>query len=542
MAAPLFIEIHFSPNYLVMTREIVIDVQPKDITIGLLEDGRLAEYQRESQNASFAVGNIYLAKVKKLMPGLNAAFVDVGCEKEGFIHYQDLGPQFRTLSKFIKQQVSDRKHLLPIDKAKFESDLTKDGTVADVLQQGQEILVQIAKEPISTKGPRLTSEISMPGRFMVLMPFQDKVSVSAKIKSSEEKVRLKQIINSCRPKNFGVIVRTSAQGAQAEDIEHEMATLVHRWEEAMLKVQKGQMPSLVYEESSRAVALLRDIFNPSFENVWVNDPATFNQIKEYVHLIAPEKAGVVKLYEGELPILDNFDVTRQIKSSLGKTVSCKAGAYIIIEHTEALHVIDVNSGHRSHQAEDQEENALAVDMAAADEIARQMRLRDMGGIVVIDFIDLNKQENREALYHHMKELMLSDRAKHNILPLSKFCLMQITRQRVRPVMDVQTAEACPVCGGKRVVKPSILFPEILESKLDYLVHELKVKKFSLHVHPFIAAYLKKGWIFSRLWKWKRRYGSGLKLIPNQSLEMLQYKVFDADRNEIDLKQEIDKHV
>lgn len=525
-----------------MTRDVVIDVQPKEITIGLLEDNRLAEYQRESQNVSFAVGNIYLAKVRKLMPGLNAAFVDVGCEKEGFIHYQDLGPQFKTLAKYVKQQLSDRKHPLPIDKVKTEPELEKAGTVSDVLQQGQEILVQIAKEPISTKGPRLTSEISLPGRFMVLMPFQNKVSVSAKIKSSEEKTRLKQIINGIKPKCFGVIIRTSAQGASAEDLEQEMSALTHRWDEAIQKIMKGQLPSLVYEETSRAVALLRDIFNPSFENIWVNDPATFTQIKEYVHLIAPEKADVVHLYEGEMPILDKFDLTRQIKSSLGKTVSCKAGAYIIIEHTEALHVIDVNSGHRSRQADDQEENALAVDMAAADEIARQMRLRDMGGIVVIDFIDLAKAEHREQLFKHMKELMQSDRAKHNILPLSKFCLMQITRQRVRPVMDVQTAESCPVCGGKHVVKPSILFPEILESKLEYLTEELKVKKFYLHVHPFVAAFLKKGGLFSQLWKWKWRFGFGMHLVPDQSMELLQYKVHDAEHGEVDLKQPIDNHV
>lgn len=525
-----------------MTREVVIDVSPKEITIGLLEDGRLAEYQREARNASYLVGNIYLAKIKKLMPGLNAAFVDVGYEKEGFIHYQDLGPQFLTLAKFVKQQISDRKHLIPMDRIKREDDLRKEGTVSEVLQVGQEILVQIAKEPISTKGPRLSCEMSLPGRFMVLIPMQDKVSVSTKIKSSEEKVRLKQIIQSIRPKNFGVIVRTSAQGASAEDLTHEMEALTKRWEEAMLQLQKGQLPSLCYEENSRAVALLRDIFNPSFENIWVNDEATFHQIKDYVSLIAPEKADVVKLYEEDQPILDKFAVTRQIKSSLGKTVSCKAGAYIIIEHTEALHVIDVNSGHRSRQAEDQEENALLVNMAAADEIARQMRLRDMGGIVVIDFIDLTKQENREKLFQHMKTLMLNDRAKHNILPLSKFCLMQITRQRVRPVMDVQTAEACPVCGGSHVVKPSILFPDILQDKLDYLTRDLKVKEFKLFVHPFIAAYLRRGWIFSRLWQWKRRYGFGWKLIADESLELLQYKLLDKERQEIDLKQEIDKHV
>ena len=526
-----------------MSSEVVIDVQSKEITIGLLEDGKLAEYQRERQDASYSVGNIYLARVKKLMPGLNAAFIDVGYEKEGFIHYQDLGPQFTTLAKYVKQQISDRKHLIPISRFKLEADMTKDGTVSDTLTVGQEILVQIAKEPISTKGPRLTCDLSLPGRFMVLIPFQNKVSVSTKIKSSEEKNRLKQIISGIRPVNYGVIIRTSAQGVGAEELSQELTSLVKRWEGCVTTLMKGKLPSLCYEETGRAVALLRDIFNPSFENIWVNDPATFSQIKDYVSLIAPEKADVVKLYDEEQPILDKFAVTRQIKSSLGKTVSCKAGAYIIIEHTEALHVIDVNSGHRSRQAEDQEENALLVDMAAADEIARQMRLRDMGGIVVIDFIDLNKPEHRDELYKHMKTLMETDRAKHNILPLSKFCLMQITRQRVRPVMEVMTAEACPVCGGRRVVKPSILFPDRLQEKLDILTSEMKVKRFSLHVHPFIAAHLRQGWFFrSRYWQWRRRYGMAWRLISDESMELLQYKVLDADRNEIDLSQPIDAHV
>ena len=523
-----------------MTREVVVDVRSKEITIGLLEDGRLAEYQREARGESYTVGNIYLARVKKLMPGLNAAFVDVGYEKEGFVHYQDLGPQFKTWSKFLRQQQSDRKHLVPLDRVQRQADMPKEGTVADVLEVGQEILVQIAKEPISTKGPRVTCDISLPGRFMVLIPFQDKVSVSQKIRSSAEKVRLKQVIQAIRPRNFGVIVRTSAEGKHVDELNAELNALVRRWNDAMAALQRSAGPSLCYEENSRAVALLRDIFNPSFENIWVNDQATLTEIKDYVHMIAPEKEQIVHLYDGDVPILDKFNVTRQIKSSLGRTVSCKAGAYIIIEHTEALHVIDVNSGHRSRQGTDQEDNALAVDLAAADEIARQMRLRDMGGIVVVDFIDLAKAEHREQLYKHMKELMLADRAKHNILPLSKFCLMQITRQRVRPVMDVMTDEACPVCGGKHVVRPSILFPERLEEKLDYLTTTLGVKTFRLHLHPFVTAYLRRGWFFSsRYWKWRLRYGWGMRIVADQSMELLQYKIYDAHKNEIDLKDKQD---
>ncbi len=525
-----------------MTREVIIDVQPKEITIGLMEDGRLAEYQRDCQDASFSVGNIYLARVKKLMPGLNAAFVDVGGDKEGFLHYQDLGLHFATMAKFAKQQLSDRRHMLALQDMDVESDLPKEGTIANILQVGQDILVQVSKEPISTKGARLTGEISLPGRFMVLMPLQDKVSVSAKIKSAEEKNRLKQIVNEVRPRNFGVIIRTSAKDAQAEELQAELAALMRKWEGLVRKLMKGQVPSLVYEEISRPVALLRDLFDPSFENIWVNDTATYEQIKDYVSLIAPEKANVVKLYKEETPILDKFDVTRQIKSSLGKTVSCKAGAYIIIEHTEALHVIDVNSGHRSHQADAQEENALAVDMAAAEEIARQMRLRDMGGIVVIDFIDLQDPTHRETLYKHMKELMQGDRAKHNILPLSKFCLMQITRQRVRPVMDIQTAESCPVCGGLHVIKPSILYPEIMASKLEWMNTQFKLRRFYLHVHPFVAAYLRSGGFRSWWWRWKLKYGFRFHLVTDQSMEVLQYKVMDGDGNEVNLKQPIDNHV
>lgn len=525
-----------------MTQEVVIDALSQDqLTIALLEDGRLAEYQRESKNLSYAVGDIYLARVKKLMPGLNAAFIDVGHEKEGFLHYQDLGIQYPVLAKFVKQQISDRKHLIPMDKVELGDTLPKDDTIDHYLTVGQEILVQVSKEAISTKGPRLTCDISLPGRFMVLCPFMDKVSVSAKIKSSEEKVRLREIVKSLLPKGFGVIVRTSAMGVSTDELSKELTALVGRWTDAMTVLQKGKMPSLCYEETGRAVALLRDIFNPSFQNIWVNDPATFTQIREYVKLIAPEKADVVHLYDEMQPILDHFAVTGQIKSSLGRTVSCKHGAYIIIEHTEAMHVIDVNSGHRSRQSDDQEENALLVNLAAADEIAHQMRLRDMGGIVVIDFIDMHKSENRDQLFSHMKELMKNDRAKHNILPLSKFCLMQITRQRVRPVMDIQQPEACPVCGGKHYVKPSLLFPQRLEEKIDIFVNDRGINDFRLYLHPIIISHLRDGWFFQSLyWQWRRKYGFKWHLIADQSMEILQYRFLDHDGQEISLKEEENK--
>ncbi|MDO5570727.1 MAG: Rne/Rng family ribonuclease [Bacteroidales bacterium] len=521
-----------------MTSELVVDVQPKEIAIAVLEDKRLVEFQKEARNISFSVGDIYLGKVKKLMPGLNAAFVDVGYEKDAFLHYLDLGPQFSSEAKFVKQQLSDRKKTLSISKATILPDIEKDGTISDLLKAGQEILVQITKEPISSKGPRLTTEISFAGRYLVLIPFSDKVSISQKIKSNEEKARLKQLLQSIKPKNFGVIVRTSAEGKRVAELDNELKTLVQCWEDSLTKLLKAKTPSLVFEETGRTVALLRDIFNPSFQDIWVNDDETFHQIKNYVTLIAPERADIVKLYKGELPIFDNFAITKQVKSSFGKTVSFKSGAYLIIEHTEALHVIDVNSGNRSKSNSGQENNAIDVNLAAAEEIARQLRLRDMGGIIVIDYIDMQETENRQKLFDKMRELMSLDRAKHNILPLSKFGLMQITRQRVRPAMDVETTEECPVCFGKKTIQPSILFPDRLEDKIDYMVNKLKMNDFTLHVHPFVAAFIKKG-ILSQYLKWKFKYGFKFKLIPDQSLAMVEYRFYDKEKIEIDLKEEIE---
>ena len=522
-----------------VTSELYIDVQPKKISIALTEDKRLAEYQEEEQSVSYSVGNVYLAKVRKHMPGLNACFVNVGHERDAFLHYLDLGLQFPSYAKYLKQVQSDRKNLYPFEKASVLPDLPKDGSVQTTLQQGQEVLVQIVKEPISTKGPRLTCDLSFPGRFLVFTPFGEKVSVSTKIKSSAERARLKQIIESLKPKNCGIIVRTVAEGKRASELDAEMKVLTSRWEETLRKVQQAkELPVFVYEETSRTVGMLRDLFNPSYENIYVNDENVFKEVHDYVSLIAPDRVGVVKLYKGKLPIFDNFDITRQIKSGFGRTVSYKHGAYLIIEHTEALHVVDVNSGNRTRNPNDQEANALEVNLGAAEELARQLRLRDMGGIIVVDFIDMKLAEDRQQLYEHMCELMKRDRARHNILPLSKFCLMQITRQRVRPVMDVAVEEACPTCHGTGQIKSSFLFHKVLDGKIKFLYHKLGIKRFTLHVHPYVAAYLNQG-IISIYRKWQLKYGLGVKVIPSQKLAFLQYEFYDKDGQEIDMKEEVE---
>ena len=522
-----------------MTSEVIIDVQPKDISIALLEDKQLVEYQQEQRTESFSVGNIYVAKVKKLMPGLNACFVDVGAERVAFLHYLDLGSQYYSFEKYLKQVVSDRKKLYPIQKAHIQPELKKDGSIATTLKVGQEILVQIVKEPINTKGPRLTCELSFAGRYLVLIPFDDNVSVSTKIKRGEERSRLKQLIQSIKPKNFGVIVRTVAEGKRAAELDAELKVLLKRWEDTITKVQKTtDRPKLCFEEESRAVALLRDLFNPTYDAINVNDAQIFDEIKNYLEIIAPEKKEIVKLYKGTVPIFDNFNVTKQLKSGFGKTVNYKHGAYLIIEHTEAMHVVDVNSGTRIKKENDQEANALETNLGAADELARQLRLRDMGGIIIVDFIDMKLPEDRQMLYERMCKNMQKDRAKHNILPLSKFGLMQITRQRVRPAMSVNVEEVCPTCFGKGTIKSSFLFTDTLENKIDNLVNKIGIKKFYLHVHPYVAAYINKG-VFSMKLQWQMKYGLGVRVIPSQKLAFLQYEFYDENKQFIDMKEETD---
>ncbi len=540
-ATNLFLKesVFIKQHYFTMRSELIVDVKPTSISTALLEDGRLMSLQKEPRDASYAVGNLYFAKVKKLMPGLNAAFVNVGYGKEAFLHYLDLGSQFASYSDFIKQvRQSGGKRQINLSKIKLKPDIDKHGSVTDVLEAGQELIVQISKEPISTKGPRLTTEITFTGRFLVLIPFNNKILVSQKIKDRAEKMRLRRLIESIKPKNFGVIVRTSAENKRAAELNSELKVLLKCWDESVAKINYSEPPSLIYEEESRAVSLIRDIFNPDFESINVNDAEIFEQIHNYVSLIAPERGDIVKIYTDDQPIFDRFNVTRQMKSSFGKTVSFRSGAYIIIESTEALHVIDVNSGNRSRKTTDQESNALDVNLLAADEIARQLRLRDMGGIIVIDFIDMAKSDHRQALYDHMKEVMQNDRARHNILPLSKFGLMQITRQRVRPALDIVTSETCPSCGGKGEVMPSLLFTDLLKDKIHYLVNDLGVKGFIMYVHPFVDAYLKKGLISIYL-KWRREFGRLFKIMPDQDLAYLQYRVIDKNKQEIDLSEEKD---
>lgn len=517
-----------------LNKDLIIDAGDSEVALALLEDKQLVELNKEKRNVKFSVGDIYLGKVKKIMPGLNAAFINVGYERDAFLHYLDLGAQFRTQHKYYTAAIQKQGKIPPVSKFKPDPDIDKDGKITDVLTQGQTVIVQITKEPISTKGPRLASEISIAGRNLVLMPYCDKVSVSSKIESSEEKNRLKAIVQSIKPRNYGVIVRTVAEGKKVAVLDAELRELVAKWESAFSSIKKDtKTPRLFIGEMNRTSTILRDMLNVSFNNIHINDASFAEEVRTYIREIAPEKEKIVKVYKGTMPIFDHFGINKQIKALFGKTVSFKHGAYLIIEHTEALHVIDVNSGNRSRSGNDQEANALEVNLEAAQEIARQLRLRDMGGIIVVDFIDMQTNENKQALYERMKDVMSNDRTKHNILPLTKFGLMQITRQRVRPEMNIITNEKCPSCQGTGETKPTILFTDELERSLAFIVDKVKTSKIILNVHPFLASYLSTGFPSVRL-KWSLKYRKRIKVQAITSYYMLEYHFSDPDGNEIDL--------
>ncbi len=516
-----------------MNNELIIDSTPSEVVIALLSDKRLVELNREKRNNNFSVGDIYLGRVKKVMPGLNAAFVDVGYEKDAFLHYLDLGPQAASLNRYTQLTQSGKQSSADLTGFKLEKEIPKDGKIGNVISANQQILIQIAKEPISTKGPRITSEISLAGRYIVLIPFADKISVSQKIKTSEEKSRLKQLMASIKPKNFGVIVRTVAEGKSVAELDADLNDLMSKWNKCYEALKTAVPPQKVLGEIDRTSAILRDLLNASFNSIHVNEEKLFDETKNYLSAIAPEREKILKLYKGSVPIFDNFGVDRQIKALFGKTVTMKSGGYLIIEHTEALHVIDVNSGNRAKSDNNQETNALEVNLEAAVEVARQLRLRDMGGIIVVDFIDLHSAENRKLLYDKIRDEMAKDRAKHNILPPSKFGLVQITRQRVRPEMNIVTVEKCPTCGGTGEIQASIVLMDQIENNLRYILKEQNETGVTLCVHPYLEAYITKGFFWSSLrHKWGRKYGKKIKVKAMTSYHFLEYHFLNKNEDEI----------
>lgn len=520
-----------------MSNDLIVNVSPDEVSIALMRGKELTELNKEKNNYAYNVGDYYLAKVTRVIPNLNAAFVDVGYEKDAFLHYLDLGPDIRSLNKYVQETISGKQKSSNLMYFKFEPQIRKEGKIGDVLKPGYHVLVKIAKEPISQKGPRLSCELALPGRYIVLVPFSDKISVSSKVKDSAERDRLKRLIQSIIPKNFGCIIRTAAENQKVLDLERDMQDLVNKWETMHKAISVSKAPAKVLGEMNRATTMLRDMVNKnfSFDAIHVNDKSYFEELKEYVHNAFPDKEKAVKLYSGRMPIFEHFGVNRQIKLLFGRNVPMKSGAYLIIEHTEALHVIDVNSGNNVKSGETQENSALAVNLEAADEIARQLRLRDIGGIIVIDFIDMYRAENKKTLFKKMKEAMKDDKAKHNVLPPSKIGLIQITRERVRPQVNIETQETCPSCGGSGKIGASVVVIEEIENKLNNLLKDSRVKTpITLVVHPYVEAYLKKptGFFKSMYKDWRKKTGKKFTLESRTSFQFLEYRFFDPVGEEI----------
>ncbi|MDD7884613.1 ribonuclease E/G [Flavivirga sp. 57AJ16] len=513
-----------------MDKELIIRSSSDNVDFALLKDGKLIELQKEEDSNDFSVGDVFIAKIRKAVPGLNAAFVNVGYEKDAFLHYHDLGPKLPSLLKFTKRVSTGKLKDFSLKDFPFEKDIEKDGKIVDALKSNQSLLVQIVKEPISTKGPRISSELSIAGRYIVLVPFSSRISISQKIEDKEEKDRLKRLVKSITPPGFGIIVRTVAQGRKVAELDKDLQNLLSRWTAMCKKLHKAHHPSKVLGEMNKASSILRDIFNDTFTSIYVDDEELYIQIKDYVQEIAPKKESIVKLYQSKVPIFEKFGIERQIKTSFGKTVSMAKGAYLVIEHTEALHVIDVNSGNRSNKANNQEDTALEVNLIAATEMARQLRLRDMGGIIVVDFIDMTNAENRQKLFNHLRDEMKDDRAKHKILPPSKFGLIQITRQRVRPEMNIKTREENPNgLNGSEVEAPIGLVQKVTHD-LEQLLKK-DYKKLTLNTHPFIAAFLTKGFPSIRS-KWFFEHKKWVKVLPRDAYTYLEYHFFDKDGNQI----------
>ena len=515
-----------------MEKELIINSSPTEVEIALLENGKLVELHNQKTSNNFTVGDIFLGKVRRTMPGLNAAFVDIGHKKDAFLHYTDLGPRLRSLLKYTNGVVSGSYQTHKLDRFKIEPEIIKTGKIDQVLNRRQNILVQILKEPISTKGPRLSCEITIPGRFLVLTLFNDNISISKKINNSEERDRLKTLVEQIKPQNFGVIVRTAAEGKGVRDLQEELGLMMSKWESIYRQLHKARPPLKLLSELDKTSSILRDILTDSFNRIIVNDKQLYGSIRDTLESIAPHKVNIVNLHKSGKHIFESTGISRQIKSSFGKTATMNSGAYLVIESTEAMHVIDVNSGHKMPSA-DQERAVLNVNLEAAEEIARQLRLRDIGGIIIIDFIDMRNGEHRKTLLKEMRKYMKKDRAQHTILPLSKFGLMQITRQRARPAITINTSENCPTCKGTGKINASILIVDDIERDLTYIVNSRPKSKIHLRVHPYIEAFLKRGLPNVQM-EWFMKYYKWIRIEADSNYHLNKYRFFDSKEDEIRL--------
>lgn len=517
-----------------MTKELIINATQEQLRIALLSEGSLQEYHVDEKKDKLTVGDVYIGTVKSLASGMNAAFVDIGYGKDAFLHYSDLGPQFRSFDKFLKSSRHSKVEASQnASDAANEAEIDKFGKIEDALTKGQEIVVQIKKEPICTKGPRLSAEITLAGRYMILLPFGKEVNISRKIANSVERNRLKRLVASMKPDNFGVVVRTVAEGKDASNLADDIKRLMKSWNDGIAKLPAARPKEKLVGEINRVASILRDVLSASFDKIVVDDTILYDEIKSYITKIAPEKVDIVTLHQARTKLFEEYGIEKQIKLLFGRTVSLNEGGYLIIEHTEAMHVIDVNSGSRSMKEGSQEESVLKINLSAAKEVARQLRLRDIGGIIVVDFIDMKLAEHRQLLQTTMLDYLKDDRSKTKMLPISKFGLVQITRQRVRSEVNLDTREVCSACNGHGKTKSSLSIVDDIEKHVAFLCTMQNEKGLTLYLHPYLHFYFTKG-LPSAQWKWFFKYHKWVKLAEDSTLAITEYSFFRKDGEEIEL--------
>ncbi len=531
----------------IMRKEIVINSTANEIRIAITEDKKLAELYVETPEKERTVGDIYLGKVAKVMHGIRAAFVDVGHKQDAFLHFSDIGSTLSEYSSLIGDEDSDVDTDDSDDEEPVGSPASPDQSrvaVAEApkpappqqshapsrsygrtpavpdLKPGQDIIVQVTKEPVGKKGVRVTSEVSLPGRFLVLLPFDGKVGVSKKLTNFKEKRRLRRIVRSILPEGFGVIIRTVAQDKDESALKQDLESLIATWREIEKSVKTEQAPALLYKDMATTSSVIRDLFTDSVERVVVDSRKLYKEIRAYVKLNSPTLVEKIELYKEREPVFDAYGVEREIANALSRKVWLKSGGYIIIDQTEAMVVVDVNSGRYAAKRE-QELNSLRTNLEAAREVCRQLRLRDIGGIIVIDFIDLEEDKNRKKVYDELRKEFRRDRAKVTVLPMTELGIVQITRQRIRQNILHSFSEPCPVCGGGGFVQSKSSIVNHIERWLRRFKAEGKEFRLNLRVHPSIAGYLREGTI-SRLTRFKFRYFVSIRLEEDTKLPVAEF--------------------
>ncbi len=507
-----------------MIKEIIINASTSQTRVAITEDGKLVDFFIEHPEKQRMVGDIHLGRVARVLPGIRAAFVDINLKHDAFLHFSDIGDRLDELQSMFDDDDDDENPNDENNQKKGDEAKEDPSQAYKKLHKGQDILVQIIKEPVKGKGVRVTSAISIPGRFTVLLPYDNKVGISKKISDYKERRRLRKIARSILPSNCGLIIRTAAREQSEEILIADLKYLVKTWENIQEKTKNNEPPIAVFRDVSTSMSVIRDLFTPDITNVYIDNKRIYKELTEYVSLIQPDLLKRFNHYRDNEPIFEAFKIEEQIRGLMHRKADLPSGGHIVIEHTEAMTVIDVNSG-RYAAKKDQELNSLKTDLEAARELVRQLRLRDIGGLIVVDFIDLEDDKNRKKIYDELKKEFKKDRAKVAMLPMTDFGLMQITRQRVRENIVQSMSEVCPYCEGTGMLtKKSNIIHEV-ESWVKRYKLEPITRFLELKVHPSVALLLREGFP-SRITKLQLNNSLRVKMIVDEKCDPRKFHFYN----------------